>query len=354
MAQSLTRKIWNVRNWHWVSSAICLAGMMLFAITGITLNHAGQIDGEAKVHTESAQVPEALLVWLEEGQPLPGAFVHWYADTTGDRIRPEAEVTWSDYEFYASFPRAGGDRWFTVDRETGAFYQEVTDRGWIAYFNDLHKGRNTGWVWRLFIDVFSVACIVFSITGLILLKKHSKKRTTTWPLVMAGILIPILLLVIPAHASAEDQLQVEIPRLPVAEYHAPYVAIWLADERGKPVFDIALWYDLRMANREGEKWLKDLRLWWRRSGRFADLPIDGVTGATRRPGQTTVDLTPFRTRLNQLPAGRYSIVVEAARELGGRETVELPLTLPADTSFSTTEAGEHELGAITLTLESNE
>jgi len=26
--------------WHWISAAICLVGMILFAITGVTLNHA--------------------------------------------------------------------------------------------------------------------------------------------------------------------------------------------------------------------------------------------------------------------------------------------------------------------------
>ncbi|MBU2328652.1 MAG: PepSY-associated TM helix domain-containing protein, partial [Alphaproteobacteria bacterium] len=30
--------------WHWMSSAICLVGMILFAVTGITLNHAGSIE----------------------------------------------------------------------------------------------------------------------------------------------------------------------------------------------------------------------------------------------------------------------------------------------------------------------
>ncbi|MGD8177271.1 PepSY-associated TM helix domain-containing protein [Marinimicrobium sp. ARAG 43.8] len=347
----LQRKIWNARNWHWVSSAICLAGILLFAITGITLNHAAQIGGEPDVQTQTEQVPDTVLPALMSGQPLPSAFTRWYNDNTSYHLHPETPVTWSPYELYASFPRAGGDRWFTVDLETGEFYQEVTNNGWLAYLNDLHKGRNTGWVWRLFIDVFSVACIVFSITGLMLLWKASKKRKSTWPLIIAGIVIPILLLMIPVHASANDQLTVEIPRLSVAEYHEPYVAIWLADERGQRVMDLAVWYDVKLANREGEKWLKDMRLWWRRSGRFAEMPIDGVTGATRRPGRTTVDLSSFRNAMNELPAGQYSIFVEAARELGGRETVEVPLTLPVTDPLTLTHSGEHELGAVTLTLE---
>ena len=30
----------QVLRWHWISAAICLIGMLLFAVTGITLNHA--------------------------------------------------------------------------------------------------------------------------------------------------------------------------------------------------------------------------------------------------------------------------------------------------------------------------
>ena len=33
----------TLHQWHWISSAICLIGMLLFAFTGITLNHAADI-----------------------------------------------------------------------------------------------------------------------------------------------------------------------------------------------------------------------------------------------------------------------------------------------------------------------
>lgn len=39
--------IGTLRQWHWVSSALCLAGMLLFAVTGITLNHATDIEALA-------------------------------------------------------------------------------------------------------------------------------------------------------------------------------------------------------------------------------------------------------------------------------------------------------------------
>ena len=41
------RAFWmrQLHQWHWISSALCLVGLLLFALTGITLNHAGAIEG---------------------------------------------------------------------------------------------------------------------------------------------------------------------------------------------------------------------------------------------------------------------------------------------------------------------
>jgi hypothetical protein len=97
------------------------------------------------------------------------------------------------------------------------------------------------------------------------------------------------LFAVPALA-AEMSLSVEIPRLDVAEYHRPYVAIWLEGSGQQHVADLAVWYDLKLADAEGEKWLKDLRQWWRRSGRNLQMPVDGVSGATRAVGTHALTL----------------------------------------------------------------
>ena len=77
--------------------------------------------------------------------------------------------------------------------------------------------------------------------------------------------------------SAELALDVELPKLNVAEYHRPYVAIWVEGADQKDVADLAVWYQVRdTAEGHGTKWLPDLRQWWRKSGRSLDLPIDGV------------------------------------------------------------------------------
>ncbi len=39
----------QLHTWHWISAAVSLIGMMLFAITGFTLNHAASIGASPKV-----------------------------------------------------------------------------------------------------------------------------------------------------------------------------------------------------------------------------------------------------------------------------------------------------------------
>ncbi len=143
----------------------------------------------------------------------------------------------------------------------------------------------------------------------------------------------------PSVAAAET-VTVTIPQLPVAEYHKPYVAIWLEPQGGGAARTLAIWYDVRKAGKEpGTKWLSDLRAWWRKGGRSMALPADGVSGATRAPGQYRIPLPA------DLKPGAYVLNVEAARETGGRELVQVPLTVPRAQGRAT---GSHELGAVTV------
>jgi hypothetical protein len=38
---------------------------------------------------------------------------------------------------------------------------------------------------------------------------------------------------------------------------------------GKVAANLSVWYDIELKDQEGEKWLKDIRQWWRRTGRDA-------------------------------------------------------------------------------------
>lgn len=195
--------IWlgTLRQWHWISSALCLVGMLLFAVTGITLNHAGQIESKPLVETRNGQLPERLLNSLQADTPadgLPADLQRWLEQTLDVQLTGR-EAEWSDGELYVALLRPGGDAWLSLSLESGELEYESTDRGWIAYFNDLHKGRHSGEAWSWFIDLFAVACVVFSLTGLLLLQRHAGNRPGTWPLVGLGLVIPLLLALLFIH-----------------------------------------------------------------------------------------------------------------------------------------------------------
>ena len=186
----------QLHTWHWMSAAISLIGMFLFAITGLTLNHAASIDARPVVTHRSATLGAPLLAQLAGTQPkdarLPAPVAARVKALTG--LDPAGRsVEWSDGEAYVAMPRPGGDAWISIDRMSGKVESELTDRGWISYLNDLHKGRNAGAIWFWFIDAFAVACILFTLTGLLLLQIHARHRPSTWPIVAAGLALPILL-----------------------------------------------------------------------------------------------------------------------------------------------------------------
>lgn len=198
------RAFWikHLHRWHWISSAVSLVLLLMFSVTGFTLNHAARIEAAPRVEKHDASLPRDLLRLLSspatKTAPVADAVADFVAEHTGAEISGKPG-DWSDDEVYVSLPRPGGDRWVSIDRETGDVHYEVTDRGWLAYLNDLHKGRNTGPVWSWFIDVFALACVLFAITGLLLLKMHAGQRGMTWPMVALGFVLPLLLALLFIH-----------------------------------------------------------------------------------------------------------------------------------------------------------
>lgn len=156
-------------------------------------------------------------------------------------------------------------------------------------------------------------------------------------------------LALPASA-ADIAIKVEIPRLTVAEYHRPYVAVWIERPDQSVAANLAVWYDVKLKNNEGTKWLKDMRQWWRKSGRELTMPADGLSSPTRAPGEHQIAFVSDKGPLATLPPGEYRLVVEAAREVGGREMLRIPFQWPPKGADTQTAKGEHELGQLSLSV----
>lgn len=195
----------QVRTWHWMSGAMCLVGMVLFAITGITLNHAAQIKASPQTSQREMTLTSDAIERLSdlgeevaEDTALPALARREIRQNIGVRLGNEP-TEWTSVDVYIPLPRPGGDAWLSIDRATGEVFFEETSRGAVSYLNDLHKGRNTGTAWSWFLDIFAVATVVFCLSGLWLLQIHSKRRASTWWLASGGLAVPIILLILFVH-----------------------------------------------------------------------------------------------------------------------------------------------------------
>lgn len=190
-----------MHEWHWISSAIALLGLLFFSVTGITLNHAEDLEaGKQDYSTVRKDMPPALVTTLREDvrregegeaeptEPLRAWIREAFGIDTGGH-----NADWKADEITLTLERPGGDAWLKMDLTRGNAEYHVTDAGWVAYLNDLHKGRHTGSAWSWFIDLIAAACVIFAVTGFVILQMHAANRSLTWPLVGLGIMVPLVI-----------------------------------------------------------------------------------------------------------------------------------------------------------------
>ena len=81
------------------------------------------------------------------------------------------------------------------------------------------------------------------------------------------------------------------------------------------------------------------------------MPVDGVSGPTRPVGTHTVTLPGKAATLPPLAEGEYNLVVEASREVGGREMLRVPFKWDGKTAVDISAQGKSELGKVRLAIQ---
>lgn len=105
--------------------------------------------------------------------------------------------------------------------------------------------------------------------------------------------------------------------------HRPFAAIWVEDANKVVVRNLALWYNK-------PKWIPDLRNWYRINGENfkADMSnYASVTGATRSPGKYTIKWDGKNDKGVYVPQGKYTIIIETAKEHGTDEILRQEMEL---------------------------
>jgi hypothetical protein len=181
---------------HWgllVHIYISMAGFtlaLLFAVTGLTLNHQDFGWSEPRLVTSSITIDENLV-----SNPDQAAL----ETLIREKLRLRSPAT--DYhedpdEIQITFAAPGKRTVVTINRADGSGTVEMEQRGFLAKLDDLHKGSDTGRVWYWTIDIAALFLVVSSLTGMVTLLALRTRRRGGFLVGALGILMVIMLYVI--------------------------------------------------------------------------------------------------------------------------------------------------------------
>jgi uncharacterized protein len=192
------RTVWKrktamlVRWLHIYVSMASFAIVFFFAVTGLTLNHADKFSGEMQTKqrkgelnpnwvnmSDTAKLPKQEIVsWLHGNLGLSGALSDFRID---------------DAQIGISFKGPGYAADIFIDRSTGKFDLNETRAGFVALINDLHKARDTGHGWSVFVDVCALLLVLVSLTGFVLILFLKKKRISGLTVAASGLFVAWLI-----------------------------------------------------------------------------------------------------------------------------------------------------------------
>ncbi|WP_256384964.1 PepSY-associated TM helix domain-containing protein [Photobacterium toruni] len=195
-------QLWARRLHIYISMALLLV-VLFFAITGITLNRPHLFVSQAPNVVEQQLVIPTELLGSDKGPFAPDhaaliAYLAKHSDVTGT---PSAIDIFTDVdgdellegEISLDYKGPGYNATVFIDMTTAQATIESTNYGVIAVLNDLHKGRNSGEIWRWFIDITALLMVMFVLTGVCLLIPKKKTFNTSLKWMGLGSVISLLI-----------------------------------------------------------------------------------------------------------------------------------------------------------------
>ncbi|MFK8113639.1 MAG: PepSY-associated TM helix domain-containing protein [Rubripirellula sp.] len=176
-----------VRWLHIYASMFGLAATLFFSVTGITLNHPDWFFGTSEsVFSIDGHLGNELLTDLRDPESTTAQLA------VAEKLRSAHKLSGAVHEFaideYQSVIAFAGPAYSAdvfIDMETGVYELTEVRQGFTALINDLHKGRDSGPVWSLIIDVSAVLITLIAATGLLLILWLRRKRLKG--LITAGV-----------------------------------------------------------------------------------------------------------------------------------------------------------------------
>jgi hypothetical protein len=135
--------------------------MMFFAITGLLLDHEDLLPGETTTEANGT-LPLALLATPDKLMVVENLRSHFGA------IGAVSTFDVDDGALHVEMKGPGRTSEAEIDRKTGKTHVTVTRRGFLVRLDDLHRGKDTGLVWRIVLDVSAILLFVGSLSGILM------------------------------------------------------------------------------------------------------------------------------------------------------------------------------------------
>ena len=181
----LKRRLAKYSRWlHIYVSMTSFIIVFFFAITGWTLNHPALFAGGAR-STQATGTLDAKLTKPGSAEVARLDIVEALrrANHVGGAL---SDFRIDDDQLSVAFKGPGYTADAVIDRRTGKYELNESRLGLVAIVNDLHKGRDTGGVWKAIIDISAGLLTFISLTGLVLLYFIHKHRVAGFLLLLAG------------------------------------------------------------------------------------------------------------------------------------------------------------------------
>ncbi|WP_086968101.1 PepSY-associated TM helix domain-containing protein [Vibrio coralliirubri] len=197
------------RRLHVYISMALLFVVLFFSVTGITLNRPELFESsQPNIQRSTLTLPISLFTVqdgrLKADETAFETFLFEEANLSGvpSGLDIYAEIEDGELligEVSMDFKGPGYNASVFVDVTSEFVEVETTNYGVIALLNDLHKGRNSGEVWKWFIDITALLMIFFVLTGVCLLlpKKKTLNTSIKWTVLGSAISLVIYFVAVP-------------------------------------------------------------------------------------------------------------------------------------------------------------
>lgn len=173
------------RNIHRDLSFFFSGVILVYAVSGIAMNHKKDFNSDYIIRQENRQIPGE---FPKSKTDFSKEYVLGLLQTIGEENNYTKHYFPGEQQMKV-FIKGGSS--LVVDMQTGqALYESVKKRPVLSALNRLHY--NPGKWWTIFSDVFAVSLLIITFTGIVMLKGKKGLWGRGGIELIVGILIPII------------------------------------------------------------------------------------------------------------------------------------------------------------------